>query len=528
MDLQVEAQPFPSDLPFRVISRTIGQGAYAFIRKACPKNAFQPVIAVKFIHKRHAFQLGRVNPKQIATEVALHGHVGRHQNIIEFIATGEDSTWTWIAMELAEGDLFDKIEADVGVPEDVAHLYFSQLISAVSYMHSRNVAHRDIKPENVLLSNGNLKLADFGLSTLYGYNGNRKKCQTVCGSRPYMAPEIVPRGGFTGRKAEPYDPNIADVWSSGVVLFVLLVGNTPWDEPTSDSEEFRQYQQGDMSDELWTKLPLEVRSLLRGILKVDPSSRMALENVRRHPWFARQNPHLSPDGRAVDTVGLATKMLSNLRIDFKKDPLALPNKAFSRSVISMDDSTVARMSLTQPETPVGDGHIDWERPAWIKAKEGVSASQPLGREQSALALDRFADDPIQSQFSSTPAISLSLTQNARTFNDLVPAHTMARFLSYMDFHLLLPLITEALSRLAVPVPSQANGSSMARERKAFIPIKTKDQRGCLLVGTVTVDKLDEEIFEVRFLKATGDPLEWRRLFKKITILCEEAVIKPEV
>ena len=90
-----------------------------------------------------------------------------HQNIIQFLANGEDQIWTWIAMELAEGDLFDKIEADKGIGEDIAHFYFSQLISAVGYMHSRGVAHRDIKPENILLADGDLKLADFGLAVLY-------------------------------------------------------------------------------------------------------------------------------------------------------------------------------------------------------------------------------------------------------------------------------------------------------------------------------------------------------------------------
>lgn len=106
-------------------------------------------------------------------EVTVHKHIGDHRNIISFFHTGEDPTWRWIAMELAEGgDLFDKIEADEGVGEDIAHLYFTQLISAVSYMHSKGVGHRDIKPENVLLSaDGNLKIADFGLATVFEYNG---------------------------------------------------------------------------------------------------------------------------------------------------------------------------------------------------------------------------------------------------------------------------------------------------------------------------------------------------------------------
>jgi len=126
-------------------------------------------------------------------EVSLHSHIGQHPNIIEWFATGEDAVWKWIAMEYAEGgDLFDKIEADTGVSEDIAHFYFTQLISGVSYMHSKGVGHRDIKPENILLSeSGNLKIADFGLATLFEYNGSRKLSTTMCGSPPYIAPEVI-------------------------------------------------------------------------------------------------------------------------------------------------------------------------------------------------------------------------------------------------------------------------------------------------------------------------------------------------
>ena len=95
-------------------------------------------------------------------------------------------------MEFAEGgDLFDKIEPDVGVPEDIAHFYFTQLISGISFLHSKGVAHRDIKPENMLLDrDGNLKIADFGLASLFALKGQFKYSTTLCGSPPYVAPEV--------------------------------------------------------------------------------------------------------------------------------------------------------------------------------------------------------------------------------------------------------------------------------------------------------------------------------------------------
>ena len=163
------------------------------IRKACPYNRTEPVIAVKFIHKEHAFRHGKMRPKQLQLEIMLHKHLGKHKNIIEFLSAGDSPAYAWIAMELATGgDLFDKIEADVGIGEDIAHFYFTQLMNAVSYMHSKGVAHRDIKPENMLLSaDGDLKIADFGLAALFKKDNEVRLTNTICGSPPYIAPEVV-------------------------------------------------------------------------------------------------------------------------------------------------------------------------------------------------------------------------------------------------------------------------------------------------------------------------------------------------
>jgi serine/threonine-protein kinase CHEK1 len=215
-------------------------------------------------------------------EVTLHRYVGQHRNIIEFYDSGEDDVWMWIAMELAEGgDLFDKVESDAGLKPEIAHAYFTQLINAVGYMHSRGIGHRDLKPENVLLdADGNLKLADFGMASLFEYNGKRKKVVTLCGSPPYVAPEVLTCGSHDKAKAVGYDADKADIWSCGVVLFVLLAGNTPWSKPVEGRDEYgrpNEYSEyiqsnGRPDDELWQVLPDDVLSLLRGMLNVNTST----------------------------------------------------------------------------------------------------------------------------------------------------------------------------------------------------------------------------------------------------------------
>ena len=104
---------------------------------------------------------GHISDRQIKMEVSLHSFIGQHPNVIEWFASGDDATWQWIAMEYAAGgDLFDKIEADAGVPQDIAQLYFLQLVAGVSFIHSKGVSHRDLKVSGELCSAAVVALAN--------------------------------------------------------------------------------------------------------------------------------------------------------------------------------------------------------------------------------------------------------------------------------------------------------------------------------------------------------------------------------
>jgi serine/threonine-protein kinase Chk1 len=495
-------------------------------------------------------------------EIVLHKHLGKHPHIIHFLGSGEDNLWTWIALELAEGgDLFDKIEADVGVPQDIAHLYFSQLVSAVAYMHSMGVAHRDIKPENVLVSaDGDLKLSDFGLAALFKKDGKLRLCNSVCGSPPYIAPEIV--SGRRSKRADVLDvgyaANICDVWSIGIVLFVLLVGNTPWDEPTTRSEEFKEYVEtgGHTTDELWQQIPSEIVSLLRGMLKIDPNERFTLDEVRTHPWFTRKNPYLDRNGRNANPIGLATQMLLQLRIDFSRPPTQ-SQRGFSQvedggDAMDIDvnhdphrSSAVTFLSSTQPETPSAETPFDWERPPRLASHDGLSASQPtsannfvqmvgstpLMSQLPSSTQDMLSQDPSMTQFSQTSGVPLTFTQAARRFADVLPSYSMARFISPHTLSLLLPMLLAAFNRLGVPSPSFTAQQIEEAEihSKVSIRVKMADGRRQGLNGHVVVEKAVYEgvdYYEVRFVKASGDPLEWRRFFKNVVLCVGDCVLRP--
>lgn len=469
-------------------------------------------------------------------------------------------------MELADGgDLFDKIEADEGVGVDIAHFYFTQLMSAVNFMHSKGIAHRDLKPENVLLSaDGDLKLADFGLAALFKKDGEVRLCNTICGSPPYIAPEVV--SGRRSKRAdvldEGYSANICDIWSCGVVLFVLLIGNTPWDEPTMRSDEYREYVETNQqtTDPLWDPLTPDIMSLLRGMLKVNPKERFTLDEVRTHPWFRRKNPYLTSSGKSANPVGLATQMLSQLRIDFSRGPTPSQRGASQDSDAMDIDSMPQRsrvhptnidlVSSTQPETPTAEAHFDWERPPRLGTHDGISASQPTqaGKQPQVYASqqplstpylsqlpsstqDILSQDPSLTQFNAQPTVPLTLTQVARHFKDVMPSYSLARFLSTLPIPALVPLLANALHELGIPSiqPTDLQLARWEQAGEATLRVKMADGRRQGLNGHIVVERVEIDMnvmSDVRFVKASGDPLEWRRFFKNVVLCVSDVVLRP--
>ncbi|KAF2150558.1 Pkinase-domain-containing protein [Myriangium duriaei CBS 260.36] len=545
-----QAAPLPTNLPFRLVSKTIGAGAYASIRKAVPLNKSSPIIAIKFINKDHAVRVGRLSPKQVKYEISIHAEVCKdraHPNIIRLLNYGEDPVWYWLALELAEGgDLFDKIEADEGVPEEVAHFYFKQLMSAVAWCHSRGVAHRDIKPENMLLSaDGNLKLADFGLATTYMdvRSGRTKTCATVCGSPPYIAPEIVLTGTANMRRKRNnetseragYKPDLTDLWSCAIVLFVLLVGNTPWDSPVPESSpEYAEFlaTNGRPNDELWDNIPLDALSLIRGMLRVNPAERFKLDQINTHPWFLKPNQYMSSKGTTLDSVALATTMMSRLRIDMSSN---YDSQNRSKTITQADYDSQSQpwaqaFPNTQPETPATDTAFDWEAPAPTTSL--IAASQPTtASDRSAAAA--FTDsarhlldtDVSLSQFSASQALPLTLTQAARRFGDIAPAHALTRFYSAVPVGQLLATLRAGLLALGVATTDRGAEGVVGRH---VLFVKAMDARRQPMGGNVVVESLGQGsgLVEVRMVRSKADPLEWRRLFKRLVVQVRDVVFVP--
>jgi 5'-AMP-activated protein kinase, catalytic alpha subunit len=175
------------------------------------------------------------------------------------------------------GELFDKVEKSGRLTEEAAHKYFQQLISAVDYCHSRGVFHRDLKPENLLLDdNDNLKVSDFGLSALSESRRQDGLLHTTCGTPAYVAPEVISRTGYDGAKS--------DIWSCGVVLFVLASGYLPFQGPNL-MEMYRKIQHGDFRCPGWFSHKL--KKLMYKILDPNPSTRISIQKIKESTWFQK-------------------------------------------------------------------------------------------------------------------------------------------------------------------------------------------------------------------------------------------------
>ncbi|KAJ7297334.1 hypothetical protein O6H91_Y063900 [Diphasiastrum complanatum] len=199
------------------VGRTIGEGNFAKVKFAQNTETGESV-AMKVLDKETILKHRMVN--QIKREISIMKLV-RHPNVVRLHEVLASRMKIYIVLEfVTDGELFDKIVHQRKLKEHDSRRYFQQLIDAVDFCHSKGVYHRDLKPENLLLdSQGNLKISDFGLSALQQVDG---LLHTTCGTPNYIAPEVLDDKG--------YDGAAADIWSCGVILYVLLAGRLPFDE----------------------------------------------------------------------------------------------------------------------------------------------------------------------------------------------------------------------------------------------------------------------------------------------------------
>ncbi|KAM6430721.1 uncharacterized protein PHA67_002604 isoform 2-T2 [Liasis olivaceus] len=264
------------------LGRRLGKGHFAEVRLA--RHVFTGErVAVKVIEKS---RLGGGAAARLRREVGCMKLV-QHPNVVRLYQVLETPARLYLVLELGDGgDMFDLLmRHQGGLGEQRAKRYFAQIVHAISYCHRLHVVHRDLKPENVLFfqEQGVVKLTDFGFSSCFQPG---TMLATSCGSLAYSAPEIL--------LGEEYDAPAVDVWSLGVILYMLVCGHPPFQE-ANDSETLTMIL--DCRYVIPSDISLLCADLIAQMLQRDPRQRASLEQIESHLWLQGVDP--SPASRCL-------------------------------------------------------------------------------------------------------------------------------------------------------------------------------------------------------------------------------------
>lgn len=444
------AVPFVQDWD---LVQTLGEGAYGEVRLLVNRQT-EEAVAVKVIDTSQAKECA----DNVKKEVCIH-KILSHSNIVRFFGHRKEGPTVYLFLEYCSGgELFDRIEPDVGMSEKDAHRFFQQLTAGVEYLHNIGITHRDIKPENILLDDkDNLKLSDFGLATMFRHKGRERRLNRLCGTLPYVAPELLGQSEF---KAQP-----ADVWACGIVLTAMLAGELPWDQPSESCQEYTDWLQRKTYLPPWKKVLPSPLSLLSKLLLASPEERISISDMKKDRWFT------TGAKRPSDSHGSSKKIL---RTD-----------SGSVSRIKSDDRI--QFSSSQPDLPAVGGCV-LEAVLSIGSIDGqVSFSQPTRPEHMLLG----------SQLLGTPGASQTPWQRL--------VRRMTRFFTTKN-------VDDSFSALRDTCESQ--GLSFKHTCTNQVTVSTQDKRNNKLIFKVHLLEMNQKVL-LDFRLSKGDGLEFKRLFLKI-------------
>lgn len=260
-----------------IMGEKLGQGTFGKVRLATHIVTGEKV-AIKILEKDKIYK--PEDKVMVENEIRILKMI-RHNNLVQVYQVIQTNKLIYIVMEYSQGkDLFNYIVSNKKIKEDEACHYFQQIIDGVDYCHKLKICHRDLKPENLLLEGRQLKLIDFGLSNTWGKSG---KLSTACGSPSYAAPEMIL--GETD-----YYGSRVDIWSCGVILYVMVCGFLPFEDNNVD-KLYKKIIEGKYALPSFVSEPC--KDLIRKIMNVDQEKRYTIAEIKMHPWYKSITPKIN-------------------------------------------------------------------------------------------------------------------------------------------------------------------------------------------------------------------------------------------
>jgi len=261
------------------VKEKLGNGKFGLVRLGIHKKTGRKV-AVKIMSKK---DMTNQDLELVRTEIEIL-KICQHPNIIRIYDVFENVDFIYIIMEFCSGgDLFSYLEKrGFRLPEPKAAALVHKMSAACYYLHSYGICHRDLKPENILMTDAtddaDIRLLDFGLSKIIGPS---ETCNEPYGTLSYVAPEIL--------LEKPYTKAV-DLWSIGIITYLLLCGCLPFDDEKSEREIARQtiHDPVPYHSSIWKKLSPEAKLFVDNLLNKDPKKRMFIKDVLEHPWIQKQ------------------------------------------------------------------------------------------------------------------------------------------------------------------------------------------------------------------------------------------------
>jgi len=353
------------------LGKELGRGSYGTVVEA-RRKADGLLCALKAISKLKF--VGEVEHKLMMDEVAFMGAVKGHPNVVSLFESFENRADFFLILEACTGgELMDVIVSSENFSEATAARYLRDMVLAVQHCHSRCIVHRDLKPENFLLASrepgSGLKLADFGLST--SVKSIEEVLTDPCGTAFYIAPEVFSRA-YTAS---------ADVWSLGVIMFLLVSGYVPFGSEARTEKEIYDaiVKEPLVFGPVFQGVSPSARELISGMLEKQPTKRYTLEQVLAHPWMASgAAPDVPLSKSAVDALSSF-----NARNKFKKAAIKLVAATFTAA--DMADLRAQFLAIDSD----GSGFITYAEMAAALAKLGVH--DPMAVRDILTAIDANGD-----------------------------------------------------------------------------------------------------------------------------------------
>nr|XP_046205808.1 serine/threonine-protein kinase BRSK2-like isoform X2 [Oncorhynchus gorbuscha] len=281
--------------PYR-LEKTLGKGQTGLVKLGIHCVTCQKV-AIKIVNRE---KLSESVLMKVEREIAILKLI-EHPHVLKLHDVYENKKYLYLVLEhVSGGELFDYLVKKGRLTPKEARKFFRQIISALDFCHSHSICHRDLKPENLLLDEkNNIRIADFGMASL---QVGDSLLETSCGSPHYACPEVI--------RGEKYDGRKADVWSCGVILFALLVGALPFDDDNLRNL-LEKVKLGVFHMPHF--IPPDCQNLLRGMIEVDATKRLTLEQIQKHNWYIAGKNEPEPEQPVPRKVAIRT--LSTEEID---------------------------------------------------------------------------------------------------------------------------------------------------------------------------------------------------------------------